>query len=104
MTDIPVSRLPEQLTSYGTSVVSLKTLYRWKKQMGHFYQKWLVNLRSQVLDGLHFGEQLINLYREGVTTSEECLFFLNYYFDGRLPKRGNLISTINLSLPTKEWW
>lgn len=101
---IPVSHLPEVLTCVNTSVVSLKTLYRWKKQMGEFYQAWLVNQRNQAISDPSVEDQVLFFYRGGFVAYQECLFFLHLHFNARLPRRGHLISTINISLPTKQWW
>lgn len=104
MEGIPISHLPERLTSVYTSVVSVKTLYRWKKALGQFYQMWLIRQRHEATNDSLMVEDVTDLYRKGVTFSEECMFFLLHHFNGKLPGKGYVISAMNISLPTKEWW
>lgn len=104
LASVPVSHLPERLTSIDTSVVSLRTLYRWKAQMAKSYQLWLLAQRKEAVDDPYRANELIHFYRKGATKGEEILFFLGLSFHAHLPKRGHVISTINLSLPPKAWW
>lgn len=44
---IPISRLAEYLTTTAVSVVSLKALYRWKRQFHDLWGKWWINQRKK---------------------------------------------------------
>lgn len=94
---VPITLLSNRL------VISLKTLYRWKSQIARVAWQWLISQRSFAIDKPEIGSRVLTLYREGATVTEEILFFLIHYFGGSLPRRGHVLSGINLSLPTKGW-
>lgn len=72
--------------------------------MDENYQTWLIGQRKQAIDDPDAGDRLLDFFRRGATVVEECLFFFELYFGGKLPKRGQVISSINLSLSPKVWW
>ena len=98
MEGVPIHRLTEWLTTYTVSMISLKTLYRWKHQILDFWGKWLIKQRNKWTSENQEGDGVLSLYRMGMSTKEELRFLLSYFFekDSFIPCKGRLFSMINL--------
>lgn len=100
---IPLTHLQEHLSTFFTSIVSVKTLYRWKGKLKMSFEEWMMDQRNQFAAS---EDEALGLYRVGVTSAEECEFFLSLLFGGKsnIPGKGKLISILNLRLPLKKIW
>lgn len=102
--DVPKCQLPNLLSSKRTSTISLKTVYRWSAQLKERVFTWGNEQRIKFVHDYEGGDSLLELYRFGVQTAEEWLFFLFHFFEGDVPKLGNVFSRINIHLPTNRLW
>jgi hypothetical protein len=101
---VPLARLQENLSTFATSIVSLKTLYRWKAKLKAVFEQWMMDQRNRII--LSGEGEMLSLYRLGISTAQECEFFLSLFFGGttHIPGKGRLFSVINIRLPLKEIW
>jgi hypothetical protein len=99
---VPIRHLPMRLTTEKTSIISLKTLYRWLRKMKSSIIEWIYFQRKMLIG--RGGEELLELYRHGINSGEELGYFLGLLFNGRIPPIGKLISSINLILPNDNLW
>lgn len=102
---VPISQLAEWLTTSSVSVVSLKTLYRWKKRFFDLLEKWVISQRKEWTVAFQEGNGLLSLYRQGMSSNQEIQFLLSFYFGEKesVPSRGRLFSIINLRQPFFDW-
>lgn len=101
---IPISQLAEMLTTPAVSVVSSKTLYRWKRRYKNLWGKWILGQRKKWSSEFQEGEGLLPFYRLGLTSNEEIQLLLTFYFgESRVPCKGRLFSRINLRQPFPHW-
>ncbi len=93
---IPLSHLPEKLSSIQISVLSLRTLYRWKARLKSRWNPWYLQQRTAWAVG---SKGLLSLYREGMDSVQERERVLLYYFGtDRLPRQGSTLNWLNLQL------
>ncbi len=76
MEGVPINRLAELLTTSSVSVVSLKTLYRWRLRIMGFLEKWWIDQRTRWVFEFQGGDGLLSLYREGINSNFFFLFIL----------------------------
>jgi hypothetical protein len=102
---MPISQLAEWLTTSSVSVVSLKTIYRWKRLFHDLWGKWWMNQRKKCSSEFQEGEGLLPFYRKGISSNEELQLLLSFYFGGKdsIPWKGRLFSMINLRQPFPHW-
>jgi transposase-like protein len=105
MEGVPISKLAEWLTTSSVSVISLKTLYRWKKRFLDLWGKWWINQRKQWAEEYQEDDGLLSLYRQGMSSIQEIHLLLSFYFGekGSVPSSGRLFSMINLRQPFSCW-
>ena len=98
---IPISQLAELLTTSSVSVVSLKTLYRWKLRFQELWGNWWIGQRKKWIAEFKDGEGLLSLYRKGMSSIQEIQLLLSFFFNknGSIPCKGRLLSMINLRQP-----
>jgi transposase-like protein len=101
MAGIPISQLTEFLTTSSVSVISLKTLYRWKKRFFDSLGKWWIRRRQEWAAEFQEADGVLSLYREGMSSNQEIHFLLSFYFGEieSVPGKGRLFSMINLRQP-----
>lgn len=97
-------RLPELLSSERTSIISLRTIYRWMARLKERTSAWRNEQLTQFVRDYEAGDSLLELYRHGVHTNEEWHFLFFHFFGGDMPKRGTIFSKVNLHLPTNRLW
>lgn len=102
---IPISHLAECLTTTSVSVISLKTLYRWKKRLFDLWGKWLINQRRKLAEEFQEGDGVLSFYRQEVSSNQEIHLLLSFYFGGNesIPSKGRLFTMINLRQPFPNW-
>lgn len=93
---IPIHKLPERLTTEKVSVVSLRTLYRWKNQLQQWLSLWWMNQRHALAMEFQEDHGLLLLYRKGISSCEEIQVLLKFAFRGDVPRRGRLLSWLHL--------
>jgi hypothetical protein len=105
MVGIPISQLAEWLTTSSVSVISLKTLYRWKKRFFDFWGKWWISQRKEWIEEFQEADGLLSLYRQGMSSNQEIHFLLSFYFgkSESIPRGGRLFSMIHLRQPSVSW-
>lgn len=101
MEGIPVCRLCERLTTSSVSIVSLKTLYRWKYRILDFWGKWWIEQRRILAIEFQDDEGILPLYRKGLSSNDELRFLLSLFFEdkGTVPCKGRLFSMFNIRQP-----
>lgn len=106
MTGLPVSSLAELLTTPTVSVVSLKTLYRWKRLFQDLWEKWRIDQRMKWISEFKDGDGLLSFYREGMSSNDEIHLLLSLFFGGNtsVPQKGRLFSMINVRQQFSELW
>lgn len=105
MEGVPISRLAEWLTTSSVSVVSLKTLYRWKQRFQDLWGKLWIDQRKKWTTEFQEGEEFLSFYRKGMSSNEEIQLLLSFFFGGiaSVPCKGRLFSMINLRQPFPNW-
>lgn len=94
---IPLTLLPERLSTDEVSVISKKTVYRWKAKFFSRFLNWWKAERKRIAEHYQDGDGLLALYREGIGSADEFLLLVSFYFgeDPSIPKPGNLFSAIH---------
>lgn len=97
----PINQLAEWLTTASVSVVSLKTLYRWKRWFLDLWGKWWIDQRNKWTSKFQEGDGVLSFYRQGLSSKDELHVLLSYFFNdnGSIPCKGRLLSMINLRQP-----
>ncbi|HJV16200.1 MAG TPA: hypothetical protein VJ546_02245 [Bacillales bacterium] len=97
--------MTECLTTTSVSVISLKTLYRWKKRLFDLWGKWLINQRRKLAEEFQEGDGVLSFYRQEVSSNQEIHLLLSFYFGGNesIPSKGRLFTMINLRQPFPNW-
>lgn len=105
MAGIPISQLAEWLTTSSVSVISLKTLYRWKKRFFDLMGNWWISQRKEWAEKFQEADGLLSLYRNGMNSNQEIHFLLSFYFgkNESVPRRGRLFSMIYLRQHSINW-
>lgn len=95
---IPISVMAEWLTTTAVSVISLKSLYRWKKRFLHLLGEWWINQRKLLASKYQGDDGVFLMYRQGISYKQELHLLLTFYFEesGSIPFKGRLFSIINL--------
>ncbi|WP_429776215.1 DUF6431 domain-containing protein [Brevibacillus agri] len=102
---IPLACLPERLTTTQTSILSLRTLYRWKGTLKKKFQDWWVKQRAELAHQFEEEEGLLDLYRNGMNTEQELrLLFSLFLGEERAMRKGHLFSRMNLRLSDTVFW
>jgi hypothetical protein len=98
-------QLAEWLTTSSVSVISLKTLYRWKKCFFNLWGKWWINQRRELVEECQEGDGLLSFYRQEMNSTQKIHLLLYFYFGGNesIPCKGRLFSMINLRQPFPYW-
>lgn len=93
---MPLTLLAERLSTENVSVISLKTLYRWKSKFFGQLMKWWIFQRNKMAEYYQEGDGLLALYREGIDSSGEFLILLTFFFRDHqaIPRAGKLLSAI----------
>jgi hypothetical protein len=101
MEGIPLCRLGEWLTTTSVSILSLKTLYRWKRRFQDLWGKWLIYQRKKWILEFQEGDGLLSLYRHGLNSKEEIRLLLFFFFseNSSIPQKGKLLTILNLRQP-----
>lgn len=102
---IPISQLAEWLTTTTVSIVSLKTLYRWKRKFLHLWGKWWIDQRKEWASEFQDGDGILSFYRQGGSSQDEITLLLSYFFvdHDSIPCKGRLLSMLNLRQPFFRW-
>jgi hypothetical protein len=106
LSGIPLSHLPEKLSSTAISILSVRTLRRWKAKLQIQWKDWFQKQRVYMAKQLDAGDGILALYREGGTAEQEREFLL-FCFLGKnrvLPRKGSLLSQMNLRFPPRMRW
>ena len=94
----PINVMAEWLSTTAVSVLSLKTLYRWKKRFWHLLSEWWINQRKLLASEYQEDDGVLSVYRQGMSSKHEIHFLLMYYFkeNSSIPFKGRIFSIINL--------
>jgi hypothetical protein len=87
-------------------IVSLRSLYRWKRQWWRRFDSWFLSTRSRMAADYEFSRVLLDLYRHGMDSKQERSLVFDYFLGTHvpLPRVGNLLSAFNLHVPLAERW
>jgi hypothetical protein len=103
---LPLAQLPAKLSSVTVSVLSVRTLRRWKAVLWNRWEKWLLKQRTKLAITVDDGAGLLPLYREGLNSEQERHLLLASFFSPHhvLPPPGAVLSAMNLRLPPHMRW
>jgi Domain of unknown function (DUF6431) len=102
---IPLAHILEFLCGIGgIPVVSLRSLYRWKRRFKERFGSWYLKTRREMASELDSDKNLLDLYRDGMNSDGERSLVLEYFLRSQLPRMGKLLGEINLHLPSALWW
>lgn len=101
---VPITHFPDYFSWNNAPVVSLRTLFRWKARFLTHWKSWKVNQRSRLAREYELGEGLLPLYRKGMNTEQERNLLLSASLADKLPRKGRLLSAMNLVLPPSGRW
>jgi hypothetical protein len=102
---IPLAHILELLCGIGgIPVVSLRSLYRWKRRFKERFGSWYLKTRREMASELDSDKNLLDLYRDGMNSDGERSLVLEYFLRSQLPRMGKLLGEINLHLPSALWW
>jgi Domain of unknown function (DUF6431) len=102
---VPLVRLPERLSTESVSIVSLRTLYRWKRRLQSRFVAWWLEQRTAAAISPDLLESLLDSYRDGMNSEQERYLLFTHFFRGkRVPRMGKLLSMINLQVPPQVRW
>lgn len=87
-------------------IVSLRSLYRWKKQWRPRFESWMLNARSRMAKELESSHLLLDLYRHGMDSlvERELVFSFALGADHSRPRIGRWLDQFNLHVPPAERW
>lgn len=96
LSGVPIAHLPALVTSPHVSIVSLKTLYRWKYKYLKPLLQWWQKAREQLGRDEPFGDGVLSLYREGIGTFREFGILVSLAFGSEtpMPRQGNLYTAM----------
>lgn len=104
---IPLPRLAERLSSEASSILSIRTLRRWKKRIKAKWLFWLEHTRKTALSTPGWDNLLLEVYRNEATAAQEAQFLLACFFGERgesVPRSGNILDRLHLYLPPPLRW
>ena len=95
---VPIGQLADRLSTASVSVISLRTLYRWKKGLFDFWGEWWINQRKEMAEEFQEGDGFLSFYRQEINSAQELHMLLVYSFGGinSIPRKGRLFSMIKL--------
>lgn len=99
---LPITHMAEQLTSWASSIVSIRTLRRWKKRLHPKLQSWLSEVREAASREAPWDQLLLDMHRSRGSIVQEAQLLLAYFFGIRevpVPFPGNILSRLQLALP-----
>jgi hypothetical protein len=100
-----LSALPERISTTEISIVSLRTLQRWKAKQFKRWEDWFLKQRWLVASEHEDGDGILALYRKGLNSQQEKELLLTFFLGGTsLPRKGAILSKINLRLPPAMRW
>lgn len=102
---VPLAQLPPKLSTTPISILSVRTLHRWKAQFKRLWEEWFLHQRIQLAKQVEEGEGLLPLYREGMGSVQEREFLVSWFLgEDKLPRTGALLSQMNLRFPPEKRW
>jgi hypothetical protein len=102
---VPLAQLPHKLSSMNISILSVRTLHRWKAQLKGLWEEWFLQQRIELARQVEEGEGLLPLYREGMGSVQEREFLVSCFLgEDRMPRTGAVLSQMNLQLPPDRRW
>lgn len=100
----PLAHLPDRLVLRGISIVSLRTLYRWKAWWRERWDPWFVKQRTLLASELEEGDGILALYREGMNSEQEREALITFFLKRPLLRQGTVLTRMNLQLPPDLRW
>lgn len=104
---IPLTHLAERLTTWCSSILSLRTLRRWKQRLKAKGLLWLQATREKALSIPVWEGTLLHLHRWQGDLAEEAqlLIVLTLGEQGHsMPRSGRWLDALNLYLPPPGYW
>lgn len=104
---LPLSQLAERLTSWASSIVSIRTLWRWKKKLKAKWRAWFEKMQNSAAAAPVWDEHLLLLHRGEGDLIQETRLLLAFFFGERgepVPPPGTILNRLNLYLPAEERW
>lgn len=101
-----LSRLPERLSSTVVSILSIRTLRRWKAMLKKRWETWWSEQQKTIASMPEWEDLLLELYRNDLSEEQERNVFISLFLHrtGNALRTGAVISTFNLLLlPTERW-
>lgn len=107
LSGIPMVRILQCLCAVSNCpIVSLRSLYRWKRRWWRRFESWYLNTRSRMATAYESSRVLLDLYINGMDSKQERSLVFSYYLATKapLPQVGKLLDAFNLHTPPAERW
>lgn len=101
----PLTSLDEFLTSWASSIVSIRTLWRWKKKLAAKWRTWLETTRKSIVATPGWDDLWVRSFVGDRDTIYEMRLLLAFFFGERgepVPPPGRILDRLNLYLPPPE--
>lgn len=98
---LPLTQLPFKLSSPAVSILSIRTLRRWKASLWNRWKKWYFQQRTDLFIRTELGAGLLPLYRNGISSEQERHLVIASFLETqeKIPSTGHVLSALNLRLP-----
>ena len=98
---LPLSQLPFKLSTPEVSILSIRTLRRWKASLWSRWKQWYFQQRTDLSIREDLGPGLLPLYRTGFNSEQERNWILSSFLGikEKFPSIGHVLSVLNLRLP-----
>lgn len=107
LSGIPMVRILQCLCAISDfPIVSLRSLYRWKRRWWRLFESWYLDTRSRMATAYESSRVLLDLYIHGMDSNQERSLVFSYYLNTStlLPRAGKLLHAYNLNTPPAERW
>lgn len=101
---ISFTHLLNRLCTNGIPILSSRTLYRWKAKFLDRWDTWFHEQRTLFAKEFEGGDGVLVLYREGMNAEQERETLLTFFLGKWLPRKGAVLSKMNLRLPPSLRW
>ncbi|QOY34645.1 DUF6431 domain-containing protein [Anaerobacillus isosaccharinicus] len=103
---VPLTHLTKRLSHCTVPIISLRTLRRWKMKLTSRFNQWIAKQRVRLAHDYQAGDDLLELYRKGISLIQECELYFKILFHGKkhIPGKGKLFSSLNLRQHKGLFW
>lgn len=104
---IPLVRILQYLCAIrDVPIISLRSLYRWKKRWWRCFESWFLGTTSRMASDYESSRVLLDLFWHGMVSKQERSLVFSYCLGTShpLPRVVNLLTAFNLHVPPAGRW